>query len=399
MLGGADIQVHAIERAVDMGLHVITCDNRPDNPGHRHAHRSHDVSTTDLDGVLQLARDEHIDAILAYASDPAALTAAYVADRLGLPGDPLHAVRRAQHKLLLRTTQRDAGLPTPDFADGTDTDAVTRLAARHPDGIIIKPVDSSGSRGITTVRPATDPHARTTALTHARTTSPTGHTIAEALWGTGHHQPGGNVVVVDGTVRYACLADEVLAQGDDANIDLGSLTPSTADRVLLDGIVRQVQALVTALGLRQGVYNFQARVDDAGEVAVVDFGARIGGNLSALSALLSDGVDLVETTILTALGRPLPDIQVHPRWPHVGRLVLHSTRPGTLVDIHLHPDIERMAQHILLSARPGDTVRPFRTSADRLGVIVLASDDRHALEQVYAHPETYIDVELEQAPA
>lgn len=44
------------------------------------------VSTTDKRAVLDIARREHIDGVLAYTSDPAAPTAACVAERMDLPG-------------------------------------------------------------------------------------------------------------------------------------------------------------------------------------------------------------------------------------------------------------------------------------------------------------------------
>ena len=88
MLGGAMQQIPAIKQAREMGHYVITCDYEPTNPGHKYANEYYNVSTTDLKGVLNLAKELDIDGIVAYASDPAAPTAAYVAEKLGLPGNP-----------------------------------------------------------------------------------------------------------------------------------------------------------------------------------------------------------------------------------------------------------------------------------------------------------------------
>ena len=87
-LGGAPTQVPPIEYALKQGYYVITCDYLPDNPGHKLAHEYHNVSTTDKEDVLRLANSLGIDGIVAYASDPAAPTAAYVAEQLELPGNP-----------------------------------------------------------------------------------------------------------------------------------------------------------------------------------------------------------------------------------------------------------------------------------------------------------------------
>ena len=84
MLGGSNFQVPSIITAKNEGHYVITCDYLPENPGHKYSDEYHNVSTTNFDAVLQLAEKLNIDGIVAYASDPAAPTAAYVAEKLGL---------------------------------------------------------------------------------------------------------------------------------------------------------------------------------------------------------------------------------------------------------------------------------------------------------------------------
>ena len=71
-LGAAPSQIPPIEYAKSQGHYVITCDYLPENPGHKLADESHNVSTTDIEGVLALAEKLKIDGIVAYASDPAA---------------------------------------------------------------------------------------------------------------------------------------------------------------------------------------------------------------------------------------------------------------------------------------------------------------------------------------
>ena len=82
LLGGSAQQVVAIETAKRLGYETVLCDFLPDNPGQYHADKFYMVSTTDKNAVLEVAEKEKINGILAYASDPAAPTAAYVAEKL-----------------------------------------------------------------------------------------------------------------------------------------------------------------------------------------------------------------------------------------------------------------------------------------------------------------------------
>ena len=102
LLGGSAAQLIAIERAKAMGYFTVLCDYLPDNPGQYIADSFHLVSTTDKEAVLAVAKSERIDGIVAYSSDPAAPTAAYVANALNLPGMDYDVVRHFCEKQLFR---------------------------------------------------------------------------------------------------------------------------------------------------------------------------------------------------------------------------------------------------------------------------------------------------------
>ena len=396
MLGGSDIQVHAIRRAVEMGLRVVTCDNRPENPGHAFAHEYHEVSTTDLDGVLALARSLGIDGVLAYASDPAALPAAYVADHMGLPGDPLEAVRRAQDKLLLRATQREVGLPVPDFVDASDTGALMALRARHPQGIIVKPADASGSRGVNLVPGGAPTENACAAVRSALQFSRSRRAIAESIWGRDEElQFGADALVVDGLIRYIGFGDQIMSDADGARINAANIGPSTLTGGAKGEIERQAQTLVATLGLRSGVYNFDIRPDDSGKFAIIDFGARIGGTLIAYRHQAVDGIDLVNACIRIALGQHVQQFIPREKLRCAMMLVVRSSRSGVLREVRFSREVRSSVLQSTISARPGDEVRPYRTSADRLGVLIIRSDSRHLLNEIAAEPERFYTVVLE----
>ena len=88
LLGGSAQQLVAIQAAKDLGYYTVVCDYLPDNPGQYMADKYYGASTTDVEAVYRIANEEQVDGILAYASDPAALPAAIVAERLGLPTNP-----------------------------------------------------------------------------------------------------------------------------------------------------------------------------------------------------------------------------------------------------------------------------------------------------------------------
>lgn len=113
LLGGSSKKIPAIEYAKKQGYYTILCDYLPDNPGQHYADRFHCVSTTDKEAVLQVAQKENVDGVVAYASDPAAPTVAYVAEKMGLPTNPYKSVELLTNKDKFRAFLAEHNFCTP----------------------------------------------------------------------------------------------------------------------------------------------------------------------------------------------------------------------------------------------------------------------------------------------
>ena len=135
--------------ARSQGHWTITCDYLPDNPGHKLANESYPLSTTDKEAVLDLASSLNIDGVVAYATDPAAPTAAFVAENLGLPGNPYDSVLTLARKDLFRAFLDANGFNVPKSRAFSDTREAREWFEEMGFAAYIKPVDSSGSKGVT----------------------------------------------------------------------------------------------------------------------------------------------------------------------------------------------------------------------------------------------------------
>lgn len=149
LLGGSAQQVVAIDKAKELGYYTVLCDYLPDNPGQYHADKFYQKSTTDKDAILKIAMAEKIDGIIAYASDPAAPTAAYVAEKLGLPTNPYVSVNILCNKDKFRKFLSENGFNSPMARGYADVDRAIGDISDFRFPVIIKPVDSSGSKGAT----------------------------------------------------------------------------------------------------------------------------------------------------------------------------------------------------------------------------------------------------------
>ena len=179
LLGGIRYLVPAIEAAHKHGYHVITVDYLPDNIAHKYSDEYHNVSilAKDKDKVLALAQELQIDGILSYAVDPGVVAASYVAEKMSLPFTCSYdSACIMQDKSKFRQFLTEQGFNVPNAKGYTKAEDALKDVDFFHWPVIVKPVDSAGSKGVTRVD---DPKDLEAAIAHALDESHNGHFIVE----------------------------------------------------------------------------------------------------------------------------------------------------------------------------------------------------------------------------
>jgi biotin carboxylase len=373
VLGGTAFQIPAILHAQKLGCRVITCDYLPCNPGHRHAHRYVNASTTDRDAILAAAREHRVDGVLAYASDPAALTAAAVCAELHLPSNTVAAVETLANKSLFRDFLRAHDFRVPRFEAVTTANEARAAASAIGFPLMIKPVDSSGSKGVTRV--TTDEEvveAAQSALVHSRCQQ----IIVEEWIERDGAQVAGDGLVVDGRLVFEGFGDEHFDPWCSPHAPVGESMPGTLSRDHRELLLRELQRLFTLLGVRQLVFNLDAMIDRDGKVMLIEVGPRAGGNALPQLIQLATGVDLTDIAIRQALaiGVP-PESYASSAQRCFASHMLHSRSAGLFGGFRMAPDLQQHAVEVTLTAKPGEAVNPFRSSKDTLGFALFGFPD------------------------
>ena len=368
LLGGSAQQVVAIETSKRLGYYTVLCDYLPDNPGQYHADKFYPISTTDKEAVLDVAKQEDIDGIIAYASDPAAPTAAYVAEQLGLPTDPYESVDILCNKDKFRKFLAENGFDHP-FAKGY-SDKATAFADKdtldYP--IIIKPVDSSGSKGVTILE---DSEGYEKAIEFAFSFSRAGRIIAEKYIICKHkYTIGGDIFVDNGKVIIWGLMNCFRDHSPNPLVPGGEIYPLLLDPSDVEKVKDVLQSLVTKLDIRSGCMNVELMIDKDDKVYLIDVGPRAGGNMIPIQLSAIFGVDIVEMSIKAAMGEQL-DVQPHEVIPYCAHYVLHSDKDGIYKGIAFSEEIEKNIFRKELYKKDGDIVERFDNAAKALGIIFL----------------------------
>jgi len=367
-LGAAPGQISPIRYSKAQGYYVITADNVPSNPGHQMADECHNVSTTDVDQILRLAANLKIDAVVAYASDPAALTAAIVADQMGLVGNPPEAVEILTHKDLFRGFLAKNGFNVPRSRTFTTLEEAQLWIRQGTANYFVKPVDSSGSKGVTRIiaEDQLDP-----AFSHAMAFSRAKRVIIEEEILKDGFQIAGDGFLREGNLEFRCWADEHFDQLCNGIVPIGQTFPSTQAEHRLELAHHESQRLLALLGMRTGALNFDFVFDGQGELFFLEIGPRNGGCLIPDVIKYATGVDLAARTVEAALGSQLQVIGrpvVEGFW---SSYVVHALSSGVFRGLSVSERAKACVVESDLYVKEGDKVKKFLGSNDSIGMMIL----------------------------
>lgn len=395
MLGGSAQQIVAIETAKRLGYYTVLCDYLPDNPGQYHADKFFLTSTTDKEAVLHVAMEEQVDGVLAYASDPAAPTAAYVAEQMGLPGSPYRSVEILCNKDLFRKFLSENGFSTPKAAGYTNVnDALEDIRNnRYIFPVIVKPVDSSGSKGVSRIDSINDAEEK---LQYAMSFSRGKRIIVEEYVEKYGYQIAGDGLSIDGKLVFRYFAnDHFDPKCINPFVPISASFPYNMPNAVQDKVHNEIQRLLTLLNMGTTTYNFDMRIDKDYNVYLMEVAPRDGGNYIPDVIRYATGVDLVECAVKAAMGESIDCTSFGSPSGYYAYYAVHSYLDGVLDHIAIEQDV--IEKHIVenhIIKQPGDEIKAFTGANTTLGIFLMKFDDMEQMLHMMDHSEEWIRVEL-----
>lgn len=398
MLGGSLYQTYAIKEAKRLGYYVITCDYLPTNPGHVFADEYYNCSTTDKEAVLDLASRLKVDGIVAYASDPAAPTAAYVCEKLGLPTSPYKSVEILSNKDLFRTFLYEHNFNCPKAKGFTCYEDALKHIDEFKLPVMVKPVDSSGSKGINKM---TDKSQLEDFVIDALNYSRSKRFLIEEFIVKKGHQISGDAFSIDGELVFHCLGNEFYDPNCDKDFaPLGECWPFQMDHKYIEDLEKQLQRLMKLLGMKSNSYNVEAIVGEDDKVYLLELGARSGGSLIPQVIEYATGINMCTWVVQAAAGDPIDltalngkkELPIKGYWSNY---MVHSNATGKFRSISYDPDFEK--NHLVEFVNDlhiGDEVHRFRDAQDCIGEFILKYDNMNQMFDVIRNIEKYVQVHV-----
>ncbi len=374
VLGGGEDQVPAYREARRLGFRVIGVDQRPDCLGAQEADLFLCETTRDAPAIARALGPIHVAGVISPGSDAAQESVAQLSRIYGTGHQPSpSSLRCTVDKGAFRTVLDLVGLPSCRYAQHEDTAELVKRANALSYPLVVKPADSSGSKGLSVVNSVAGLEA---AIDHARSFSFTGQVIAEELLYGRHGSVEG--FFCDGRLEFMAVTERCLTEPP-YFISLAHLVPASFGAEVTDVLRQMVTTVCEHLEHRHGPINLDFVVAPNGNVHLIEMGARLGGNGLPLLALHAFGINTVEAALCVVTGQPF---EIRPTRERLAMLqIITAQVAGVLLDVRGLEAACRIKGVVDLQffKQPGDAVKPYTQAAHKLGYLLVVGDDRAGL--------------------
>ena len=307
-----------------------------------------------MEGIAAL-EDEigNVDGVVTFA-ELAIPMVARLADALGLPGNPLHAIEAARDKHKTRELMAAAKLPTPGFYKINSADDIAAAAAAVGFPAVIKPASGIASIGVLRVNDLEalqtgyravmkqmdaaivtsgcmvvnqDEAAEQEAKENSK--SWVNRTIIMEQYLDGA-EVDVDIVMSDGEVTYAAVTDN-WPTCEPYFLETGSNSPSTLAKDQQDQLRGLCVASCRALGLTTGVFHVEAKMTSHGP-RLIEVNGRMGGGPVWKTNLNVWGVDLVEEHLFASLSIPTRPPKSKEPLMAMAEMSINAPFTGVIVD-------------------------------------------------------------------
>lgn len=380
ILAGGNDQValmKELRRYFHGDVELILLDTTKEVKAFPYADRFIQVDTSNPESELEAARREKVDYILTACGDSPLLTMAYVSAKLGLPCYlSEEKTRDLTNKIYMKRKMVGNGIPTAKhiYVNSIDDD-LDVSSLQYP--LIVKPVDSNGSKGVKKVFAEKDlQRLLSEALRYSRTKNAI---IEEFKEGT---ELSVDVYVEQGEAKILSVTtSNKIKENKDSFTILQSEYPPKVE--YSEDRVRTIcQQIADAYQLKDSPLLVQMIVGN-GEYNVVEFSARMGGGSKYHLINVLSGVDIMKVYVEMVMGEK-PHVEPKRQWNNALMNYVYC-KPGTFAELRNFEELKQtgLIYSYFTYKMQGAVIEKSNTSSDRVaGFLVVGNSEEEVKEKL-----------------
>jgi len=262
----------------------------------KYCDRFYPISFIEKDKVVDICRAEKVNGIISFSLESALPTVSYVASKLGLVGNSEESIQLTQSKFAQRKALEKNGIPVPKYYLIENEAALADVKCKFP--VIVKPVDSGGSRGICKVESYDQ---LSEAYKYAVQYSRSAKAIVEEF--VDGREFSVEYISHQGKHYFLQITDKVTS-GAPRFVEMQHHQPADIPSLVASRIKQMVENALTALKIENSASHTEIKWNSNDELYIIETGARMGGDyITSDLVRLSTGYDFVDGAIKLAINK------------------------------------------------------------------------------------------------
>ena len=392
ILGGGTNQISLIQAAKNEGMEIILCDYNPAALGISLADRFYNVSIIDREAVLDVARTEAVNGVVANTESVMQLVA-YGCEEMGLTGNSEESVEKLVSKKEFRQLQKEHGLFAPNYTEVASVAELHDALQYMEFPIVIKPSESSGTRGTAVITEDTPTESLEELFEKCREFSRNDYVTLE------NYIPMPSLTVIEGDVFLN--HGEILWDGmfftrrspAAPMIPMTYIFPLSLEKERLKKLKDTLTTAFHAAGISHGQYNVELFFTNSEELFLIEINARQGGNKIPLAIKYHSGIDMDRLLVTTAVGddsywNELKTF-IRPERYTIWHLVF-PRNTGILQEVRIEDEIQKYIIYQEMFHKSGDLLQKTENAASCMGYIGLQFDNAEQMKKYTERMEELI---------
>lgn len=380
--------INAINYAKKIGCRVVTCDNIPENIGHKYADKSYNISTYDIESLKRIVTNEHIDGIVYLASAHGLYGGTKLNELFNFPGIPYRIEKLFSNKGNFRKLLQQLNIPNPHFRIYQTNDPID-YNINYP--CIVKPVDSSGGNiGITKVEEA---NQLKEAIEFAIENSFSHEALVEDFIES-DLQLNGDCLIINGEIYYLFIGQYLYSPINPILPIATIFGPDLLSPQLTNEIRNRIKKIIASTHITNGILNMELRVDKKGEIFFVEINPRHSGNRIYQLMHNAYNTSLEEINVNIAIGET---DNITPQYDFKGYYaycIIYSNKKGILQDIEISPLLKSHIINSYFFKKNGDSINEFKLLRDRVGLLLLKFDTKEQMDSIMLNINNYYQIKV-----
>lgn len=381
-------QLCGIKAAKRLGYKVVAIDSDINAPGFEYADEHICCGFENVQSIINYLSNKSIVGCLSICSDAGMLLAGKLIDHFNLSGPGLNVSKRLTDKGLQREAWQNAGIHNPNFYVGNQLQDLINRTRDFNFPLIIKPVDSAGSRGITKIHNQSE--LTKACLDNAISYSKRRQVIIEEFV-TGQEYTV-ETIICNGKIHLLAITKKYKLAETNYTVAY-KLETAEIPIELQTKITQRIAHAYQTLEYYNGIGHAEIIVSDDDKVVIVEVAGRGGGFLVFEEFLPRiSSLDIVELTVLQACGQP---IEITEKTEHYGILEFLPSSEGIVKNITGFKAVNTLPYCTAESfVAIGDKVKNADCDGARLGYILCCSDDKTLVRSTVQKAKSLVKVEV-----